>query len=214
MNLRTMIPSLAAAPLLLLAVGCVDEVGAGKTAAVVAEPTTALASAAAETRELPIDVAQSRIHALGAKITATHDIEFDRYDGSLEFANGTLVGLSVTVNMDSLRADREKLTGHLQSPDFFDVQQFPTASFVSTSVEAKAGANGATHQVTGTLTMHGVSKTIAFPAKVSEGTRTHAEFVIDRQDFGIAYPGRPDDLIQDNVVLTIDLVDSSAASSS
>ena len=37
-----------------------------------------------------------------------------------------------------------------------------------------------------------------------------AEFVIDRKDFGVVYPGRPDDLIKDNVRLTIELVAAAA----
>ncbi len=86
--------------------------------------------------------------------------------------------------------------------------KYPTATFRSSSVVARTGADGATHEVSGALMLHGVTKQLSFPAKVSAGgesVEAHAEFVLDRQDFGISYPGRPDDLIQDNVVLTIEL---------
>jgi polyisoprenoid-binding protein YceI len=56
--------------------------------------------------------------------------------------------------------------------------------------------------------MHGVTQNISFPAKLSDRDGrldTSAEFVINRKDYGISYPGMPDDLIQDNVVLTIEL---------
>ena len=59
------------------------------------------------------------------------------------------------------------------------------------------------------MTIRGTTKTIEFPATINV---TEAEFVaesgfaINRQDFGISYKGRADDLIQDNVALTIRLV--------
>jgi polyisoprenoid-binding protein YceI len=49
---------------------------------------------------------------------------------------------------------------------------------------------------------------LTFPAKVDMGAdqvSATTEFVINRQDFGVTYPGRPDNLVQDNVVLTIEL---------
>ena len=63
--------------------------------------------------------------------------------------------------------------------------------------------------VTGDLTIRGKTKRVSFPAKLGVGeTEVSAttEFVIDRQDFDVAYPGRPDDLIQDNVLLQVDFV--------
>jgi len=193
--------------LLPLLIACVDDVGAGK---VTAELVSAKPAAAAEVsgRSVAIDPARSSIAALGAKVTATHPIAFDRWEGSLQLDGAALTGLAVTVHMDSLRADQPKLTGHLQSADFFDVARFPHATFRSSSVVAKAGADGATHEVTGELSMHGVSKQVRFPARVTaadQRVELHTEFAIDRQDFGIAYPGRPDDLIQDAVVLTVTL---------
>ena len=69
---------------------------------------------------------------------------------------------------------------------------------VATAITA-GGADGASHTVTGTLDFHGVKKEIGFPATVTmaEGAATiAAEFVLNRQDFGISYPGRKDDLIK------------------
>jgi len=86
---------------------------------------------------------------------------------------------------------------HLRGPDFFDAKQFPDITFTSTAVEeAKPGV----FQITGELSLHGVTKEITFEAvhsghgKASErfGYRTgyEAEFTIDRNDFGISYmPG-------------------------
>lgn len=199
---------------LALAVACVDDVGTGRVAAEVVETTTPRA-AVAEGRTIQVDPARSRIHALGAKLTATHDIMFDDWTGGIRLSGDELVGLEATVQMASLRADADKLTAHLKTPDFFDVEQWPTATFQSTRVIRASGAEGATHKVTGQLTMRGTTKTITFPASLEAGqahVRARAEFVIDRRDFGVAYPGMPDDLIQDNVVLTIELTADRSAS--
>ncbi len=210
MNARTL--SLLALPL-LFASACVDDVGSGKVAAEVVEPTTQTQSI--QGRTLAVDTSRSRIHALGAKVTATHDIVFDDWSGALKLSGDDVVGIEATVQMSSLRADVDKLTAHLQSPDFFDVAQWPTATFASSRIAREAGPGGATHQVTGELTLRGTKKAIAFPASVSTSgsdVTAKAEFVIDRRDFGVVYPGMPDDLIQDNVVLTIELTADRTAS--
>jgi polyisoprenoid-binding protein YceI len=53
-----------------------------------------------------------------------------------------------------------------------------------------------------------VTKSITFPAKIQvgdEAATVQAEFAINRKDFGINYPGKPNDLIRDNVVIKLDL---------
>jgi hypothetical protein len=53
-----------------------------------------------------------------------------------------------------------------------------------------------------------VTRAITFPARVSVGPRavsTTAEFSINRREFGIVYPGMPDDLIQDAVTIRLNL---------
>ena len=72
--------------------------------------------------------------------------------------------------MDSIWTDTEKLTGHLKSADFFDVAKFPKSTFESTEIKAgssDAKAKDATHTVTGNLTLHGVTRSIQFPAKIA-----------------------------------------------
>ena len=199
--------------LLLTLAACAEDIAEGRVTATVSDPAPTTEAPAPTGRVVAVDMAASTVHALGAKITATHPIVFDQWEGQLRLDGTELTGVEVTIQMDSLRADIEDLTAHLKNEDFFNVAAFPTATFVSTSVLAKPGADGATHEVTGDLTMHGETKRITFPATVSEEAgvvRAKTEFVVDRQDFGIAYPGMPDDLIQDNVALTIDLVSASS----
>ena len=151
----------------------------------------------------------SKIDWVGAKVTLKHDGGFKTFTGKLELADGKLEGgkVSVEIDMKSVWSDAEKLTGHLLSPDFFDVEKFPKSEFVSTEIKA-GGAEGATHTVTGNLTLRGVTKSVSFPAKVEisdSEVKATAEFSINRKDFDIVYPGKPDDLIHDNVTIKLDI---------
>src|SRR5690606_33501403 len=110
------------------------------------------------------------------------------------------------VELASVESDAEKLTGHLKSADFFDVEKFPKSTFKSTSVSA--GSEPGTYTVVGNLDLHGVTKSISFPAKINvsgDAVDVSSEFKINRKDFGIVYPGMPDDLIHDDVVIKLDV---------
>lgn len=200
-------------PLLAL-VACVEDVATDKATATVvtpppvaAPPAPVVAPAPAGT-ELAVDPSRSKIGALGAKITQTHDIAFPQFEGKVRVDGENVSGLSFTVQVASLQTSPDKLATHLKSPDFFDIAVHPTATFTSTEVKA-APAGETTHEITGDLTLRGVTKRVTFPARLTVSpveVAARAEFAINRQDFGIVYPGKPDDLIQDNVVLTIELV--------
>lgn len=201
-----------AAPALLIALGaaCVSDLGEGRVEAEVTEaPEETKRQLPSDATSLKIDTSKSKVHALGAKVTGTHEMVFDQWEGTVKVSGDQVVGLDFVVDMASVNADHPKLTVHLKDADFFDVGKFPTSTFASTKVAAKAGADGATHEVTGTLTIRGKAKQVTFPATIGQkdGAYTaHTEFVLNRKDFDIVYPGRPDDLVQDKVVLTIDWV--------
>ena len=119
-------------------------------------------------------------------------------------ASGSVAAVELTVQTASLFADNDDLTEHLKSDDFFGVETHPEATFETTGIESGSDEEGATHTVTGNLALHGQTKTIRFPATIrseGDGIRAEAEFSIDRQDYGITYPGLPDDLIRDGVVI-------------
>lgn len=192
----------------LLAVGCSNPAEDAPDAEV-SEPAATPEPAAEESADAAVYglAAESTIGFVGAKLTGTHEGGFKSFSGKVSVAGASAEGSSVEVTIDttSLWADNEKLTGHLKSADFFDVETYPTASFTSTSIAA--GAEGG-HSVTGNLDLHGVTKQITFPAdiKVSElGFAATAEFSINRMDFKIEYPGKPDDLIKDEVLIKLDL---------
>lgn len=142
----------------------------------------------------------------GSKVTGSHDGGFRKVSGSVTVPEGDLTKATIdlTIDMTSTYTDDEKLTGHLSSPDFFDVAQYPTSTFKSTAI-AKADAG---YLVTGNLTLHGVTQSINFPAEISlEGKALTAksEFSLNRKLFKIEYPGKPDDLIRDEVVIIFDI---------
>ena len=147
----------------------------------------------------------STISFVGSKVTGSHSGEFKAFEGTIAVAGGNIVAPSkVTIQMDSLTADSARLTGHLKSPDFFDAENIPTAEFAVTSVQDTSGGL----EMTGNLTLHGVTKSITFKPQVtisdSEVT-LKAEFDIMRFDFGIVYKGKVDDLIRDEVVIKLDV---------
>lgn len=151
----------------------------------------------------------SKLEWVGAKVTGKHDGGFKTFSGTVRLPDGKLENGTVTVDIDteSVFSDAEKLTGHLKSPDFFDTAKFPKARFASTAIKP-GGEGGATHTVTGNLELHGVTKSITFPAKIRQSgdeVTVEAEFGINRKDFGILYAGKADDLIKDDVLIKLDL---------
>lgn len=163
---------------------------------------------------LALDTTASSIEWQAAKVTRTHDGGFNRFEGMVYLDGETLTGVEVQIDPASIFSDSERLTGHLMSDDFFDVATFQEASFQAMSFEPIAAADSvewadATHRVMGTLTMHGQSRQVTFPARVEvtpEAVRADSEFLINRQEWGLSYPGAPDDLIQDEVQIKLNVV--------
>ena len=153
-----------------------------------------------------VATSDSKIGFVGSKVTGSHSGGFETFTASIHVENGEPVpnGTKVEIDMDSTWSDSDRLTGHLKNADFFDVPSFPTSTFVTTDITN--GTEG--YDVTGNLTLHGVTKSISFPAdiQVSEDQVTvAAEFFIKRFDFAIEYPGKANDLIRDEVVIKLDI---------
>ncbi|MFT3706497.1 MAG: YceI family protein [Archangium sp.] len=167
-----------------------------------ATPPAPLANATA----YPFTQEGSKVSFVGAKVTGKHDGGFNTFGGIIELVENdpTKGRVRASIDMASAFTDSEKLTGHLKSPDFFDVEKFKEAIFESTAIAKKDDK----FEVSGNLTLHGVTKGITFPASITvsaDEVTVAAEFAINRKDFSIIYPGKPDDLIADNVALKLDL---------
>jgi len=128
----------------------------------------------------------------------------------LNAADITKSTVNVTIDVSTVDTGVAGRDADLKSANFFDVAQFPTATFVSKSV-AKSGS-GLT--VSGDLTLHGVTKPVVLQVEGPTGPiagmdkKQHSGFsattTISRSDFGIAtkYPAA---VVGDAVKLTIDL---------
>jgi len=161
----------------------------------------------AGTETLVISPDNSKVEFVAAKITRSHQGSFKQFAGAIDLVKNSIEGSRVTIDIEasSVVTDEDQLTGHLKTPDFFDVAKYPKATFVSTKIEPGT-AGSATHNVTGNLELHGVKKSITFPATIQVATDSvavNAEFAINRKDFGLLYPGKADDLIRDGVVIKL-----------
>ncbi len=176
---------------------------AENTAATIIPSATPSAAASAPAGALPIALDGSKVDFVGSKVTGKHVGGFKTFSGFTELApdGKALAKINLEIAMDSTWSDNEKLTGHLKAPDFFDVAKYPKSTFTSTEIKA-GGEKGATHTITGNLTLHGVTKSISIPATIDVkdgGVTISSEFALNRKDFGIAYTGMTNDLIRDEV---------------
>ena len=140
---------------------------------------------------------------------------FDQWEGTLEFDGENPASLSaqVTIQAASINTDNDDRDGHLKSPDFFDVEQFPTISFVSTKTEKRDDG----WVVIGDFTMHGVTREIAIPfefygAGKDPWGNTRAGFsasiTVNRKDFGIEWNKTLDTggvMLGENVVIDLEI---------
>ena len=100
--------------------------------------------------------------------------------------------IDVTIDATSIDTRDDKRDAHLRSPDFFDVEQFPTIEFVSKRVEARDDS----FALTGDLTVHGVTREVTwnldYDGSVQDpwgGTRAGFSATIDvnRKDWGLEW---------------------------
>jgi polyisoprenoid-binding protein YceI len=169
-----------------------------------AAPVSSPAAAAGE--KYRITPANSKIEFVGSKVTGSHHGRFEKFSGEIDYAGVPEKSrVSISIEMNSVQTEEPDLTKHLQTPDFFDVAKFPQATFVSTEIKA-GGDKGVSHTITGNLTLHGVTKSVTFPATIGvtpETITVESSFSINRKDFGINYAGVANNLIRDEVVLTL-----------
>jgi len=154
------------------------------------------------------------INWTGSKLvgTSSHNGTIDINSGELKVMGDKIVGGTFTVDMASINnldleagKGKEKLEGHLKSPDFFDVAQFPTATFELTEATPVSGQEDITHNVTGNMTIRGISKSITIPANIAimdnKLTAVTPSFKIDRTQWGVQYrSGSIADLAKDKVI--------------
>ena len=134
------------------------------------------------------------------------NINIDRADPARSSVEFTIQAASI----DTGNANRDE---HLRSPDFFDAAKFPTITFKSTAVSAKSANE---FDVTGDLTMHGVTRRVTLPVsflgfgKTARGEKGgfEIETTLNRKDYGILWNKTLDEgglLLGEDVKVSINL---------
>lgn len=137
---------------------------------------------------------------------------FNRIDGkyALDEANPTASSFQLTVDASSIDTNDAKRDEHLRGPDFLSSNEFPTLTFQSTGVVAEKNDKGETvYQVTGDLTLHGVTRPVTLPLKllkVGQGMdgKMRSGFIcearLSRSEFGMT---KYLEMVGDDVAVTI-----------
>ncbi|MFT5801476.1 MAG: polyisoprenoid-binding protein YceI, partial [Nonlabens sp.] len=183
-------------------------------------------TATADATTYMVDAANSKIIWAGAKPGKVHSGTINIAKGTISAANNNITKGMFMIDMTSLEvtdlqagSGKEQLEAHLKGTveekrdDFFNVKEFPSATFEIASVTPAAAGGDATHNITGNLTLKGQTKSITFPASVQiAGNSLSAvslPFKIDRTEWGIKFMSKSilDDLkdgfVEDEVSLTI-----------
>jgi polyisoprenoid-binding protein YceI len=131
---------------------------------------------------------------------------FRRATGSyvIDRANPGNSRFQLVIEADSLDTNHAKRDEHLRSPDFFNVQQFPTIKFETTRCDySNTPERGAEFLLTGNLTMHGVTRQVKLPMRMlAEGLGPYkdrrtgflCQYELKRSDYGMT------ELLKDNLV--------------
>jgi polyisoprenoid-binding protein YceI len=136
---------------------------------------------------------------------------FKSFDADLEFdeKTKTITKLIATVDTDSIDTGIEKRDNHLRSPDFFNIQQYPSIKYVMTSMNKE--------YLIGNLTMHGVTKEVKLISTVHGVIKDMQgnlrvgftlEGTIKREDFGLTWNKMLESggfVVGDDVKITIDI---------
>lgn len=169
-----------------------------------------------------VSTSESTITWKAAKVTGEHYGKVKLADAKMDYANGKITGGSFEMDMTSITVEditdansNKRLTDHLKSDDFFSVEKFNKSSF---KIKEAKSSNGKDYQITGDLTIKGLTNPVSFPAKVDvvggKITAT-ATITFDRTKFDIKYrsgsyfENLADKLIYDEVKLDVKLVANS-----
>lgn len=163
---------------------------------------------------LIVDTTASTVIWTGTKVTGAHTGTVHVKSGVINVDSAAITGGNFVLDMNTISSTdlegeyKGKLDGHLKAADFFDVAAHPEASFAITEVKAGATANDVV--VAGNLTIKGISKNISFDAKVTEvsdvSVKVTADFNILREDWGVSYAGKEDDLISKEINFKVTIV--------
>ncbi len=184
------------------------------------------AAKTATSKKVTVNTIDSRVDWIGKKPAGEHNGYVKLSEGTIHLVGKDIAGGSFVIDMNSIvnldlkdEGMNSRLVGHLKSADFFDVEKYPTASFLITKVsKLKSTASGAakmTHRIEGNLTMKGITKPVTFNASVNvtggKLTAIAESFVINRTLWNVNYQsksifaGLKDQFINDDITLSVKL---------
>jgi polyisoprenoid-binding protein YceI len=163
-----------------------------------------------------VDKSHSRASFKVRHLMANFTGEFRDLDGTINIdrAKPENSNVEFTIQTASVSTGNDNRDNHLKSPDFFDAAKFPTITFKSTSIKPKSKTE---FDVTGDLTMHGVTKRVTLPVeflgfgKGPRGGETGGFSIattLNRKDYGIEWNRALDEggvLLGDDVKVSIEL---------
>ncbi|MCM8748517.1 YceI family protein [Thermomicrobiaceae bacterium CFH 74404] len=149
-------------------------------------------------------------------MVATVRGRFNQFQGVIEFdpAHPESGRVEVTIDAASIDTRNEQRDNHLRSPDFLNVEQYPTITFVSKRIEP-LGDNR--FRVVGDLTLRGVTREVALDAEFlgvgkdpwgGERAGFTARTKLNRHDFGASWNVALEAggfLVGDTLDLTLDI---------
>jgi len=157
-------------------------------------PTALLFSASASAADTyNIDPAHSSVgFSVSHMVINNVKGKFNEFSGTMVVDSGAIQEAKGTVQTKTVDTGVERRDADLRSPNFFEVDKYPTITFQSKRVEKKGGET----MVIGDFTMHGVTKELSLPVKLAGpikdpfgNTRIglQAKTKINRRDFGLTY---------------------------
>lgn len=147
-----------------------------------------------------VDTEKSAVEWTGRNINNRHYGKIAISAGVVVLANRRPVSGSFVLDMNTISDQdlqdegwRNMLLRHLKSDDFFDVERYPTATFVLHSAAEIVGSTPGTPnmEITGTITIKEITRSICFPAIIApqdDGSlKAHAAFDFDRTFWNVCY---------------------------
>lgn len=171
-----------------------------------------------------VDSTASTLRFIGYGVGKNHPGTFKIVSGSMVVADDVITAGKFVIDIRSMKIEEEgdmfqnKLRPHLLSADFFDADNYSTATFEITGSVPYSSTNsdtsvvaGANMTLSGNLMLKGEVKNITFPARITfneNGVEGKADFEINRTDWKMAYGNDKslgDKFISEKVNIELDL---------
>ncbi len=138
----------------------------------------------------------SKIEWFVEKVTGQHNGIVSMQSGTIEIEGEKIIGGDFVIDMSSISTtdlegeSKKKLDGHLKSEDFFNTDEFKTATFQINKAETLKNDKVFDHTISGDLTIKGITHPVSFPASVkivAGKLAAYGEITVDRTKYDIKY---------------------------